>query len=134
MPKSDLQHTLARFLDHEEEKVLKLTFAQLHIDTYHKGKSLKQVTKTNAQIHIRKLATTPQLKMTVLDNLVFRFSFWFERPTMPLPYSSKMMRTPQPLQEGILEIDLEKLVLQFTINAPDKALRVQVKHIYLQLL
>lgn len=134
MPKSDLQHVLARFLDHDKEKTLKLTFAQLHIHTYHRGKSLNRVTKTNAQILIRKLTTTQQLKMTVLDNLVFRFSFWFERPTIPLPYIGKMLWTPQPLQEGIFEMDAEKLVLQFTINAPDKALRVQVKHTYLQLL
>ncbi len=65
-----------------------------------------------------------------MDNLVFRFSFWFEKPTTENYFKVEMLQLPRPLAEGTLLMDAEKLILQFIIDAPDKNLQVHVKHTY----
>lgn len=122
------------FLEYSKAKTLEITFAQLEIDTYHNGKFLKTMQRPNSKIILYKLQNSTQAKMHVVDNLVFRFSFWLEKPSCYLTYKSKVLQLPRPLHQGFLEMDAKKLILWFTINAPSKDLQVQVTHKYSSIL
>ena len=122
------------FLECRKSKTLEITFAQLKIDSYHNGKFLMPVHKSNSRITLYRLQNNNFAKMKVLDNLVFPFSFWFEKPATDLAYKNKMLQLPRPLAQGSLEIYAEKLVLHFTIEAPSKNLQVRVRHRYVNIL
>ncbi|SNY99692.1 hypothetical protein [Flagellimonas pacifica] len=122
------------FLEKGFTNTLKITFRQLEIDTYHSGEFLKRIQKPNDRIIIRKLKTGSLAKMDVVDNIAFRFSFRFATPTSHLFYESEMQQLPRPLAQGSLEMNTEKLVLEFIIDALDKELLVKVRHSYTQIL
>nr|WP_299067267.1 hypothetical protein [uncultured Allomuricauda sp.] len=134
MAVSSILTEINTLLDAKGSKSWELTFALLEIDTYHNGKFLKRVQHAYPKIVIYKPEHNTSAQMEVLDNLVFSFSFWFEKSIAHLDYKSKMLRLPRPLTQGTLQLDAKKLVLQFTIDVPDKALEVKVQHIYTQLL
>nr|WP_299213976.1 hypothetical protein [uncultured Allomuricauda sp.] len=95
---------------------------------------LKKISKPNGRIHINKPQNNSLVQIDVMDNIAFPFSFWFEKPTDSLEYSGRMLRLPRPLAQGSLQLNAKKLVLQFVMEAPHKALQVKVKHTYSQML
>ncbi|WP_420320761.1 hypothetical protein [Flagellimonas sp.] len=129
MSNSNLLETLITFLDQKTETTLKLTFAQLKVDTYRNGHHLHTTLRPQSLLVVQRLKDDSYARIRV-DNLVFPFWFWFERPTLPLEYQTKMLKLDRPLAEGTLEIHAEKLCLQFTIDAPKKDLQLIVKQIY----
>ncbi|TXN36132.1 hypothetical protein FVB32_16370 [Flagellimonas hymeniacidonis] len=134
MAVSSILTEINTLLDDKSPKSCELTFALLDIDTYHNGTFLKRVQRPYPKIIIHKPVNSTSAQMEVQNNLVFSFSFWFEKPTCHFNYKSKMLQLPRPLTEGALEMDAEKLVLRFTIDAPDKVLQVRIQHTYTQLL
>ncbi|MGW9686758.1 hypothetical protein [Flagellimonas sp. 2504JD1-5] len=130
---SNILGEINNFLERDSANTLEITFALLEIETYQNGKFLRRFHKPNCRIIIRRLKTSSLVKMDVVDNIAFRFSFRFEKPTSYLSYKSDMQQLPRPLAQGILEIEAEKLVLEFAIDAPDKELRVKVRHTYTQI-
>ncbi|WP_420322114.1 hypothetical protein [Flagellimonas sp.] len=131
---SNILGEMNNFLEKETTNTLEITFANLEIETYQNDKFLRQLHKSNCRIIIRKLKTSSLAKMDVVDNIAFRFSFRFATPTSNENYKSEMQQLPRPLAQGILEMDSEKLVLEFAIDAPDKELQVKVRHAYSQIL
>ncbi|MEX0315892.1 MAG: hypothetical protein AB3N18_17060 [Allomuricauda sp.] len=134
MTQTDLFETLTAFLEQKTDTTLKLTFAQLQIDTYRNGHYFNTALRPDSRLVLHRLKDQRFAKLRVVDNLVFPFWFWFERPTLPLPYHTKMLRLARPLAEGTLEIRAEKLCLQFTIAAPKKDLQLMVRHTYTQVM
>ncbi|WP_190809214.1 hypothetical protein [Flagellimonas sp. S3867] len=133
MTKADLFETLIDFLDQETGTTLKLSFAQLQIDMYQHGHYLKTILRPNARLVLYKLKDQNFAKIKVVDNLVFPFWFWFERPSFSQEYHTKMLKLSRPLADGTLEIHAEKLCLQFTIDAPQKDLKLMIKHTYTEI-
>ncbi|WP_190808406.1 hypothetical protein [Flagellimonas sp. S3867] len=130
---SNILGKIKNFLEKSSTNTLEITFAQLEIETYQNGKFLRQFQRNNRRIIIRRLKTNSLAKMDVVDNIAFRFSFRFATPTANLNYKSEMLQLPRPLAQGIVEIEAEKLVLEFVIDAPEERLRVKVRHTYAQI-
>ncbi|WP_420602832.1 hypothetical protein [Flagellimonas sp.] len=130
---SNILGEINTFFERSPAKALEITFAQLKIDTYHNGQFLQQIQRPNCKIVLQKVVNNALAKMDVVDNLVFRFSFWFEKPTTENYFKGETLQLPRPLAEGTLQMDAEKLTLQFTIDAPDKNLQVHVRHIYTEI-
>ncbi|MEP0462870.1 MAG: hypothetical protein ABJN84_17210 [Flavobacteriaceae bacterium] len=131
MPKSDLLPAIFDFLHCCSTINLEITFAQLDIHIYHNGHFLKRITKPNSRILLYKPQNRKIAQMDLLDNIAFRFSFEFDKPTSQLYYKSKRLYLPQPLTEGFLEMDAEKLSFSFTINSPSNY--VEITHVYRQI-
>ncbi|WP_136468602.1 hypothetical protein [Flagellimonas onchidii] len=127
---SDVFKTLTTFLDSETGNTLKLTFTQLKVDTYRNGHYFNTMIRPNSRLVLHKFKNERFAKIRVVDNLVFPFWFWFERPTQNLEYHTKMLRLSRPLAEGTLAIHAHKLCLQFTIDAPKKDLQLMVRQTY----
>nr|WP_299167140.1 hypothetical protein [uncultured Allomuricauda sp.] len=132
MPTCNILGEINVFLQCDATTTLEIIFTSLEIDTYHNGKFLKKITKPNGRIRINKPQSSSLAKINVVDNIAFPFSFWFKKPTANLYYKSETLQLPRPLIQGSLEINAKKLVLQFVIDAPYKALQVKVKHTYTQ--
>ena len=78
---------------------------------YQHGHYLKTILRPNSRLVLYKLKDANFAKIKVVDNLVFPFWFWFERPSLAKEYNTKMLKLSRPLAEGTLEIYAEKLCL-----------------------
>lgn len=133
MPKepnpSPLQ-TVKDFLHHNSQDPLQITFAHLEICNQQRGQWRKKVQRYQSRILLRKLPQNSLAEITVVDNLVFRFSFQFRIPETEACSNLEMLCLPRPLDQGRMYLDDEKLQLSFRIDAPDPSLRVQVTQVY----
>ena len=121
--------TVKDFLHHPSQDQLQITFAHLEICNQQQGQWYKKVQRHQSRILLRKL---PQglAEITVVDNLVFRFSFQFRIPGTEACSNLEMLYLPRPLDQGRMYMDDEKLQLSFRIDTPDPSLRVQVTQVY----
>lgn len=130
MPTRPISSTFTDFLHQSSPTPLQITFATLEITNHQNGQFLNRVQREQSRIVLQKMSQTGLAQMTVLDNLVFRFSFQFHIPNAGKFQNGEMLALPRPLDRGRLSVDNEKLVLSFRINAPDPSLRVEVTQVY----
>lgn len=129
MPPS-ISSTITNFLHQSSPAPLQVTFASLEICSHPNGSWLHRVQRQHSRILLQKTPQKGMGEITVLDNLVFSFSFRFQLPSAPTYHEVDMRCLPRPLDQGRLYLDDEKLQLSFRIDAPDPSLRVQVTQVY----
>jgi|GEM_PF-1573481 len=129
MLKSPIQ-TINNFLHQTSPAPLQMTFATLEIHNHQNGQFLNHVRRPQSRLILKKIPCSDVAELTVLDNLVFRFSFQFRMPQTKKFHTIEMLSLPRPLDHGKLLVDEEKLMLSFRIDAPDPSLRVEVTHTY----
>ncbi|WP_127018622.1 hypothetical protein [Flagellimonas beolgyonensis] len=129
-PNSSPLQTVKDFLHHPSQDQLEITFSHLEIHNQQHGQWCKKVQRPQSRILLRKLPQNGLAEITVVDNLVFRFSFKFRIPISSEFNDLEMLCLPRPLDQGLLSMDDEKLQLTFRIDAPDPALHVQVTQVY----
>jgi hypothetical protein len=129
MPTPSIISTFTDFLHHQSQDPLQITFAHLEICNQQQGQWYKKVQRHQSRILLRKLSHD-LAEITVVDNLVFRFSFQFRIPDTQTCSNLEMLHLPRPLAQGRMYMDDEKLQLTFRIDAPDPSLRVQVTQVY----
>ncbi len=130
MPPIPVLSTFTDFLHQSSHAPLHITFANLTICHHQNGRYLNQVQRQHGHIMLHKTLYQGIAELTVLDNLVFSFSFKFHMPNTEKIHDVEMLSLPRPLSHGKLYLDEEKLVLSFTIDAPDPSLCVAVTHVY----
>lgn len=129
MPPS-ISSTITNYLHQSSPTPLQITFASLEICSHQNGQLLRKVQRQQSHIILQQTRQKGLAEITVLDNLVFSFSFRFRLPSAPTPHEVAMRSLPRPLDQGRLCMDDEKLRLSFRIDAPDPTLRVEVTHVY----
>jgi len=129
-PNSSPLQTVKDFLHHPSQDQLEITFAHLEICNQQHGQWCKKVQRPQSRILLRKLPQNGLAEITVMDNLVFRFSFQFRIPDTEACSNLEILHLPRPLDQGRMYMDDEKLQLSFRIDAPDPSLRVQVTQVY----
>ncbi|MEO2050782.1 MAG: hypothetical protein ABGX00_03385 [Allomuricauda sp.] len=129
MPTPSIVSTITDFLHHPSQDPLQITFAHLEICNQQHGQWHKKMQRPQSRILLRKLSQE-LAEITVVDNLVFRFSFQFHMPSTGEFHNLEMLCLPRPLAQGRMYMDDEKLQLSFRIDAPDPALHVQVTQVY----
>lgn len=122
--------TISNFLHQTSPAPLQITFATLEIHNSQNGQFLNYVRRPQSRIILKKIPCSDVAELTVLDNLVFRFSFQFRMPQTKEFDTIEMLSLPRPLDHGKLLIDEEKIMLSFRIDAPEPSLRVEVTHTY----
>lgn len=122
--------TITDFLHQSSPAPLQITFASLEICSHQNGALRHRVQRKHSRILLQQTPQKGQAEITVLDNLVFSFSFRFWLPNAPTYHEVDMRCLPRPLDQGRLYLDDEKLQLSFRIDAPDPSLRVQVTQVY----
>lgn len=130
MPTPSIVSTITDFLHQPSQDQLEITFAHLDIHNQQRGQWCNKVQRHQSRILLRKLPQNGLAEITVVDNLVFRFSFQFRIPDTQTCSNLEMLCLPRPLDQGRFSMDDEKLQLSFRIDAPDPALRVQVTQVY----
>ncbi|GLU43647.1 hypothetical protein [Allomuricauda sp. NBRC 101325] len=130
MPTPSILSIFSNYLQQDPKTSLQISFASLNILNYKGRQYLNQVQKHKSRIILLKLPHKHLAEITVLDNPVFSFSFQFLVPNNTEFHSGKMRSLPRPLNNGRYFMDEEKLVLTYTIDAPDPLLRVEVTHVY----
>jgi hypothetical protein len=130
MPPRPISSTLTNFLHQSPHTQLQITFAALEISNHQNGQLLHCVQRQQSRIILQKMPQKGLAGLTVLDNLVFSFSFQFRIPGTGEPFDMEMLALPRPLDQGRLCVDEERLQLSFRIDAPDPTLRVEVTHVY----
>ncbi|MBA4744881.1 MAG: hypothetical protein H2058_06465 [Muricauda sp.] len=130
MPTLPISTTFTDYLHQNSHTPLQITFATLTIRNHQNGQFLNRVQRQQSSIILQKLPQTGLAEITVLDNLVFSFSFQFRIPRAKEFHNIEMLSMPRPLDCGRLFVDKEKLRLSFRIDAPDPSLRVEVTHTY----
>jgi len=130
MPSHPISSTFTNFLYQTSPAPLQITFATLEIHNSQNGQFLNHVRRPQSRIILKKIPCSDLAELTVLDNLVFRFSFQFRLPQTKEFHTIEMLSLPRPLDHGKLLVDEEKLMLSFRIDAPDPSLRVEVMHTY----
>ncbi|SFB66528.1 hypothetical protein SAMN04487891_101110 [Flagellimonas taeanensis] len=129
MPPS-ISSTITNFLHQSSPAPLQVTFATLEICSYQNEQLLHRVQRQQSRILLQQTPQKGMGEITLLDNLVFSFSFRFRLPSAPTLHEVDMRSLPRPLDQGRLYLDDEKLQLSFRIDAPDPSLRVQVTQVY----
>lgn len=129
-PNQSLIQTITSFLLQSSHPQLQITFASLNICNNQNGQLLHNVQRPHSRIILQKLPQKRMAEITVLDNLVFSFSFQFQIPSALKLHKVEMLALPRPLDQGRLYVDEEKLQFSFRIDAPDPTLRVEVTHVY----
>jgi hypothetical protein len=128
-PNTNLIQTLTHFLHHSTHKQLQITFASLNICNSQQGMLLHHLPSRQGRIGFQKLS--PQLlQLDIMDSLVFRFSLQCHISQPTNLNDMGPLSLPRPLDQGSMQVDEEKLVLSFRIDAPDPQLRIQVTHTY----
>ncbi len=130
MPPRPISSTFTNFLHQNSPTPLQITFATLNICNHQNRQLLHCVQRPQSRIILQKMPQKGLVEITVLDNLVFSFSFQFQIPNAQKFHDVEMLALPRPLDQGRLYIDEEKLQLSFRIDAPDPTLRVEVTHVY----
>ncbi|MBO0321433.1 hypothetical protein J0X14_03915 [Muricauda sp. CAU 1633] len=130
MPPRPISSTLIHFLRQNSPDALHITFAALEICNHQNGQLLHKVQRPQSRIILQKMPQKGMAELTVLDNLVFSFSFQFQTLKAQKFHDVEMLSLPRPLDQGRLYMDEEKLQLSFRIDAPDPTLRVEVTHVY----
>jgi len=130
MPSNPISSIFNNFLHQTSPAPLQITFATLEIHNSQNGHYLKQVQRPQSRLILKKMPCSDVAELTVLDNLVFSFSFQFRMLQTKESHTIEMLSLPRPLDHGKLFIDEEKLILSFRIDAPDPSLRVEVMHTY----
>ena len=118
------------FLHQNSQDQLQITFAHLEIRNKQHGQLLHKVQRHQSRIILHKLPQNGLAEITVVDSLVFSFSFQFQIPKSLGVYEGNMLCLPRPLDQGKLYVDAKKLQLSFRIDAPDPALRIDVTLTY----
>lgn len=122
--------TIKNLLHQSSQTPLQITFATLNIHNQQNGQLLHCVQRPQSRIILQKMPQKGLAELTVLDNLVFSFSFQFQIPNAQKSHDVEMLSLPRPLDQGRLYLNEEKLQLSFRIDAPDPTLRVEVTHVY----
>ncbi|MEW2921263.1 hypothetical protein AB1A65_07325 [Muricauda sp. ANG21] len=131
MPTRPILSTLTNLLHQSSQTQLQIiTFASLEIRNYQREQLLHRVQRPQSRIILQKMPQKGLAEITVLDNLVFSFSFQFQILKAEEFYDAEMLVLPRPLDQGRMYLDEEKLQLSFLIDAPDPTLRVRVTHAY----
>ena len=130
MPTLPILSTLTNYLHQSSPAPLQITFATLEIRNQQNGRLLNQVQRQRSRIILKKMPCNNVAEITVVDNMVFRFSFQFRMPSAAEFHDMEMLSLPRPLDQGSMSVDKEKLWLSFRIDAPDPSLRVEVTHVY----
>lgn len=125
-----ISSTITNYLHQSSPTPLQITFASLEICSHQNGQLLRKVQRQQSHIILQQTRQKGLAEITVLDNLVFSFSFRFQLPSAPTCHEVEMLSLPRPLDQGRLSMDEEKLQLSFRIDAPDPTLRVEVTHVY----
>jgi len=71
-----------------------------------------------------------KLRIQVLDNLVFRFSFEFSAEALHSGVKGCAQKLPRPLEKGWIQFHKDAVNLGFWIDGPDPNLRVYVEQVY----
>lgn len=130
MPTLPIVSTFANFLTQSSHAPLQLTFAHLEIHNHRHGHLFNRVQRHRSRIILHKTSQKGLAELTVVDNLVFSFSFQFHLPQALKFQEVEMLSLPRPLDSGRLQLDEEKLQLSFRIDAPDPSLRIHVTLVY----
>ena len=128
-PNPNPLQTLTHFLHQSTHNQLQITFASLNICNSQHGKLLHRLPSRQGRIGFQKLS--PQLlQLDIMDSLVFRFSVQCHIPQTTNLNDMGPLSLPRPWDQGSMQVDEEKLVLSFRIDAPDPLLRIKVTHTY----
>nr|WP_288931475.1 hypothetical protein [uncultured Allomuricauda sp.] len=131
MPNPSIASTFTNHLHQTSIASLQITFATLKIRNQQNGQFLNQMQRQQSRIILQKMPCHNVAEITVVDNMVFRFSFQFRIPNTAAEFHNlEMLSLPRPLDRGRLCVDKEKLWLSFRIDAPDPSLCVEVTHVY----
>lgn len=122
--------TINDFLHQNSPVPLHLSFASLEIGNHQNGQLLQQVHRPQGHVILQKTPQEGVAQITVLDYMVFPFSFQFAMPHAQGPHEGQMLQLPRPLHQGSWYVDHDKLQLSFFIDPPDPFLRLQVTHVY----
>ena len=130
MPQLDILQTIRHFLEQSSNTSLKLQFEYTEIRLLNNPCALHSIIRPNSRLVIYKTPNKPTAKMSVKDDLVFQFWFRFVPPTSLGYYINEVTDLPEPLSQGVLEINAAKLTLQFTIDGPEAHSGLRVQHVY----
>ncbi|MGN7513016.1 MAG: hypothetical protein ACTHOM_01480 [Allomuricauda sp.] len=130
MPPIPVLSTFTDFLNQSSPAPLQITFANLSIRNHQNGQFLNHVQRQHGHIMLHKTLHKGVAELTVLDHLVFSFSFKFRMPHVGECQHITMQSLPRPLSHGKLYVDGEQMRLCFTIDAPDPLRCVAVTHVY----
>lgn len=131
MSKSYLLPTIYHFLHCDSKTNLEITFAHLDIYTYHNGRFQRKMERPKSRILLYHPPNSEHAQMDLIESLVFRISFWFEKPAAQHYHLAEDLHLPPPLTEGYLELNAEKLFFSFVVNSP--GCHVETNYVYSQL-
>ncbi|MEO0508110.1 MAG: hypothetical protein AAF090_18285 [Bacteroidota bacterium] len=126
-----LQIQLHSFLKDAEQKRMVMHFPNLQIKTFQHGACLQNVLLADRRLRFVKTKAPTMLRIHVLDNLAFRFSFVFSVDVLYEGNKICAQKLPRPLDKGWICIHNNKVQLGFWIDGPDPNLRVYVEQQYL---
>ena len=84
MPKTNLLKTLNRFQKEKQSTSLQITFDSLEITNYRNGIFYNQQEKHQPLVHVQKTQNGPVVKIELVDNPIFRFSFQITIPKIAI--------------------------------------------------
>ena len=116
-------------LDPTRERVA-VVFPTLQIQTFRHGEQLNNLYLAQKRLRFLKTKTANVLRIQVLDNLVFRFSFVFDSSAFHIQNKVRAQKLPRPLDKGWIRIQHNKVQLGFWIDGPDPDLQVYVEQRY----
>ncbi|WP_136468241.1 hypothetical protein [Flagellimonas onchidii] len=128
---SNILGEIIAFLDQSTHKTMELHFSTQKIMSFRNGVPHRQILRPDRRLVVKKLASPVLGKITVVDNLLFKFSFRFIIPCSSLLYQGEMMQLQFPVSFGYLMIDPDAQVIRlvFEIDAPDDAIALTILHI-----
>lgn len=125
-----LQLQLDYFLKDAEQKRLVIHFPTLQIKTFQHGACLQNVLLKDRRLRFVKTKDPKLLRVQVLDNLVFRFSFVFSIAAFLEGNKICARKLPCPLEKCWIQLHKDAVSLGFWIDGPDPNLRVYVEQMY----
>ena len=121
---------LQTFLQDPTRKRVVVVFPTLQIQTFRHGEPLHNIYLAEKRLRFLKTKTANVLRIQVLDNLVFRFSFVFDSSAFHIHNKVCAQKLPRPLDKGWIRIQHNKVQLGFWIDGPDPDLQVYVEQRY----
>ncbi len=125
------QLQLNSFLRDPEKKRMVIHFPHLQIKTFQHNERLQTISLCDRRLRFVKTQPPTMLRVQVMDNLVFRFSFVFSVEALQINKKVCAQKLPRPLEKGWIRIQHNKVQLGFWIDGPDPNLRVYVNQQYL---
>ena len=126
-----LTSQLQTFLQDPTRERVVVVFPTLQIQTFRHGEHLHNLYLAQKRLRFLKTKTANVVRIQVLDNLVFRFSFVFSTRTLQSQNKVCAKKLPRPMDKGWIWIQINSVQLVFWNDGPDPNLRVYEEQRYL---